>query len=468
MTRKTTEHFQPRPEIIAVFGQRAGVGATTTAVELSLGLAAAGRSVLLVDLDPEGHAGQALGCASDERGGAVRALLEANVGRDMITATKILQLYLAPAGPGLADVEQALGASEDSQTRLYQALTALDALSLDFEHVVLDCPPRLDLLTRNALLAAHRVILPLSGEQSVLYGLPTLLKTISQLRAGFHRPLYGVYLLIGAFVRAQPGAHPWGAGGPAGVPERGAVPPLSALHLIDQLRQDYGRMTLLTEIPFDDRLLQPEQASRPLLMQVPADDVGRAYLSLAAEWLTLSEPGDQRDGTWTLEARQERMESHREWMIRGIERWRIDPLSRLYDPDLASRHQDTEVLEELFEAAQPTRSFSFDWGTGWARRLALGLAVLVVAVPLLLWAFDWMLGKDSRVALAARLIGQDHYWEVGSLLLSRADATAYRELLLGARLVDENRERLLACGAPGASAAPTECRILLPAGALRP
>lgn len=466
MTRKTAEHFQPRPEIVAVFGQRAGVGATSTAVDLSLGLAAAGRSVLLVDLDPAGRAGQALGYASHERGGTERALLEVSVGRDMITATKILQLYLAPAGPGLGEVEQALSAIEDSQTRLYQALASLDALSLDFEHVVLDCPPTLDLLTRNALMAAHRVILPLSGEQSVLYGLPTLLKTISQLRAGFHRPLYGVYLLIGAFVRAQPGAHPWGEGGPAA--ERGNVPPLSALHLIDQLRQDYGRMTLLTEIPFDERLRLPQHVNQPLLMQVPSDAVGQAYLSLAAEWLTLSEPGDQRDGTWSLEARQERMEFHRATMIKGIERWRIDPLSRLYDPDAASRHQDAEVLEELFEAAQPTRSFSFDWRPGWAKRLTLALLALVVVAPLLLWAFDWMLGEDGRVALATRLIGRDHYWEVGSLLLARADETAYRELVLGARLVDENRERLLACAAQVSATTPAECRILVPAAGERP
>lgn len=468
MTRKTPEHFQPRPEIVAVFGQRAGVGATTTAINLSLGLAAAGRSVLLVDMDPEGRAGQALGYASDERGGTERALLEARISRDMITATKILQLYLAPAGPGLANVEQALDASEDSQTRLYQALATLDTLALDFEYVVLDCPPTIDLLTRNALLAAHRVILPLNGEQSVLYGLPALLKTISQLRAGFHRPLYGVYLLIGAFVRIQPEVYDLAADDAAGpaVPDR--IPPLPAAHLIDQLRQDYGRMTLLTEIPFDQRLLQPGQFDQPLLIQAPTDDVGRAYLSLAAEWLTLSEPGNQRDGTWTLEAREERMEAYRASMVEGIEHWRIDPLSHLYDPDEASRHQDAEVLGELFEAANPTKSSAFD---GWAGRVgkwALAVIAVLVLVPLLLWTVDRMLDEDSRIALATRLIGQDHYWEAGSLLLSRADATAYRELILGARLVDENRERLLVCGAQGASAAPTECRILLPSGEARP
>lgn len=122
MTRTTPDRSQPSLEIIALVGHHAGAGATTSAVNLALGLAAFGRSVLLMDLDSQGQASRAFGYTGTTRGGTESTLREAVISRDMIVATKVTEIYLAPSGPWLADIEKELAPMDDCYTRLYQAL----------------------------------------------------------------------------------------------------------------------------------------------------------------------------------------------------------------------------------------------------------------------------------------------------------------------------------------------------------
>lgn len=444
MTRtQRSESTGPTPEIVAVFGQRAGVGATTTAVNLAMGLAAAGRSVLLLDLDPEGGASRAMGVAGRERGGTERVLRERAVTRDMIAATKIPQFYLAPAGPELAALDSDPGEDEDSLTRLYQALATLPVLSLDFDHVILDCPPSLDLLTGNALIAAHRILLPLAADAPALDTLPQLLKQVNELRAGRPQPLYGVSLLIS---------------------KRAAT--VTSRNLIAQARHEHGRMTLATEIPFDSRLTKTETPTQPLLMSALTREISQAYLSLTAECLMLGERGDRPDGGWRPSARAERLEHHRVRLTQGIENWRLDPLSKLYDPEQAMRHQDTETLGALFEAAAPRRRFSLDRRPG--RAIWLMLALILLAGVLSVWLQPWRIDEQRRLDLAARLIGSERQWEAGSQLLARADERAYRELLLAARLLETNRARLIECAGHATSSRPAECLVVLPSMEVAP
>ncbi|BCU05755.1 ParA family protein [Allochromatium tepidum] len=444
MTRtQRSESTGPTPEIVAVFGQRAGVGATTTAVNLAMGLAAAGRSVLLLDLDPEGGAGRAMGVAERERGGTGRLLRERAVRRDMIAATQIPQFYLAPAGPELAALDANPDEDEDSLTRLYQALATLPALSLDFDHVILDCPPSLDVLTGNALIAAHRILLPLAADVPTLDTLPALLKQVNELRAGCRQPLYGCYLLIG---------------------RRTAT--VNSRDLIAQVRLEYGRMALAAEIPFDSRLAKAETPTQPLLMSALTREISRAYLNLTAEWLMLGERGDRPDGGWRPSARAERLERHRARLTRNIEHWRLDPLSKLYDPEQAMRHQDTEALGVLFEAAAPRRRFSLDRRPGRATWLTLALILLAGALSVRLQ--PWRLDEQRRLDLAARLLGPERQWEAGSRLLARADERAYRELLLAARLLETNRARLIACAGRATPSGPVECPVVLPSMGVDP
>mgnify|MGYP001809575256 CR=1 FL=1 len=438
MTRThRSESTGPTPEIVAVFGQRAGVGATTTAVNLALGLAAAGRSVLLLDLDPEGGASQVMGVAGHERGGTERVLRERAITRDMIAATRILQLYLAPASPELATLGTDLGEDDDPLTRLYQALATLSALSLDFDHVILDCPPSLDVLTDNALIAAHRILLPLAADNPTLDALPNLLKQVNELRAGRPQPLYGISLLIGM---------------------RAAT--TTSRNLSARVRHEHGRMTLATEIPFDSRLNKVKTPTQPLLMSALTREISQAYLSLAAEWLLLGEKGDRPDGSWRPNARAERLARHRVRLTQGIENWRLDPLSRLYDPDQAMRHQDAQALGALFEAAAPRRRFSLAWRPG--RATWRVLALILLAGALAVWLQPWRIDEQRRLELAARFIGSAHHWEAGSQLLAHADERAYRELFLAARLLETNRARLIECAERATSSGPAECLVVLP------
>lgn len=443
MTRKTSNPRQPSPEIVAIVGQTEGAGVTTAAVNLALGLAAAGRHILLVDLNAQGHASRLLGPEDHARGGTEQLLLQALITREMIAATRIREIYLAPATPELAELDRALAAREDSHTRLYQALSSLDALSLDFDHVILDCPPALDLLTRNALIAAHRVLLPLSCDAATLKGLPKMLKTVSRLRAGLPQPLYGIYLLIG--LRAASAAAP---------------------NLIASLRQNYGRMTLMTQIPDDATVADAVASNQPLLLHALNSAAAQAYLALAAEWLTLGEVGDLPDGTWHFKTRQGRMADYRELMAAGVAVWLVDPDSRLYDAEEAAHHQDTQALQQLFQATRPLARFSL---RGISRPLALLLGSLaLLAVPALFWLSLWSADVPSRIALGAWLIGSEHAWQAGSVLLSRADETAYRELLFAAQLVGANRERLMRCREQAQTQGTAACTIDVPVGSIAP
>ena len=409
----------PKPEVVAIVSQKGGVGKTTMAINLALALAAAGRTVLLIDLDPNGNAGRSLVRGGQSGSGIERALLETTFSRDMIVATEIPELYLTSAGPALSGIESELALRGDSRTRLYQALATLPALPPRFDHILIDCPPAQGLLTLNALTAAHRVLVPLPCDAVTLEGLPGLLKTIGRLRAGLAQPFYGVYLLI-SLCSSSPFAQ----------------------SIMASVRHDYGRMTLLTEIPEDTAVEAAQANERPVLVDTPNCPAGQAYLSLAAEWLTLAEPGDQPDGSWRFKARQERIAQLRAVMSRRIEAWLVDPSSLLYDEREAMRHQDTQVLEELFSISRPNTGVRLSGQLRAWLGAALSLAILV---PLILFAYQWSSDAQRRIAFGAWLIGQDHAWQAGSLLLARADALAYREIQLATGLLGDNRQRILNC-----------------------
>jgi len=413
----------PKPEVVAIVSQQSGVGKTTMAVNLALALAAAGRTVLLMDLDPNGNLGRSLVRGGQSGGGIEQALREATFSRDMIVTTEVPELYLASAGPALSGIESDLALMGDSRTRLYQALATLPALPPRFDHILINCPSTQGLLTLNALTAAHRVLVPLPCDAVALEGLPGLLKTIGRLRAGLSQPFYGVYLLLSLCAGSS-----------------------LAQSVVASVRQEYGRITLRTEIPADTSVEVAQANERPLLVDTPSCPAGQAYLALAAEWLTLAEPSDQPDGSWHSKARQERMAQLRAIMSRRIEAWLVDPSSLLYDEREAMRHQDTQVLEELFSITQPTTPRRL----GGRARTWIGVALsLAILLPLGLfvtqWSTDTQRQVERRIEFGAWLIGQDHAWQAGSLLLARADALAYREIQLATGLLGDNRERILQC-----------------------
>ena len=177
----------PRPpRILAIANQKGGVGKTTTAINLGTALAAIGEEVLIVDLDPQGNASTGLGIDRRSRRYSTYDVLTAERPlRDAIVATAVPRLHLAASTLDLSGLELEIGQARDRAFRLRNALAPLKAITpeqTNFTYVLVDCPPSLNLLTVNAMAAAHAILVPLQCEFFALEGLSQLLKTVDQVR----------------------------------------------------------------------------------------------------------------------------------------------------------------------------------------------------------------------------------------------------------------------------------------------
>lgn len=171
------------PRIVAVANQKGGVGKTTTAINLAAALAELGQRILLVDLDPQGNASTGLGLEPADRGLTTYDLIieDANIG-EVVRATAVERLYLCPATTDLSSADIELVSNEKRGFLLHDALRqhAIDSFAFDF--VLIDCPPSLSLLTVNAMIASHSVLIPLQAEFFALEGLSQLMLTIRTVR----------------------------------------------------------------------------------------------------------------------------------------------------------------------------------------------------------------------------------------------------------------------------------------------
>ena len=193
----------PRPpRVLAIANQKGGVGKTTTAINLGTALAAIGEQVLIIDLDPQGNASTGLGIDRRNRTHSTYDLLcgEATLS-DVVVATAVPRLCLAPATLDLSGLELEIGQARDRAFRLRTALAPLGAPApgrTKFTYVLVDCPPSLNLLTVNAMAAANAILVPLQCEFFALEGLSQLLKTVEQVREQLNPELsiHGVVLTM--------------------------------------------------------------------------------------------------------------------------------------------------------------------------------------------------------------------------------------------------------------------------------
>lgn len=171
------------PKIVAIANQKGGVGKTTTAVNLGAAMAEAGLRVLIVDLDPQGNASTGLGIEREDRTYTTYDLLldEAPLS-EVIRTTDIEGLGIIPATVDLSSADIDLIANEKRSFLLHDALRQVEMDHYNLDYILIDCPPSLNILTVNAMVAAHSVLVPLQSEFYALEGLSQLMLTIREVR----------------------------------------------------------------------------------------------------------------------------------------------------------------------------------------------------------------------------------------------------------------------------------------------
>jgi chromosome partitioning protein len=178
------------PKIIAVANQKGGVGKTTTTINLSAALAEAGFRVLVVDLDPQGNASTGLGIElADREFTAYELLLEDIALKDVIQASAIDNLSIIPATVDLSSADLELMSNEKRSFLLHDALRQTQMDEYEYDFILIDCPPSLNLLTVNAMIASHSILVPLQSEFFALEGLSQLMLTIREVRQAGNKDL---------------------------------------------------------------------------------------------------------------------------------------------------------------------------------------------------------------------------------------------------------------------------------------
>lgn len=256
------------PRVVAVANQKGGVGKTTTAINLGTALAAVGERVLVVDLDPQGNASTGLGIDIEVR---LRTSFDVLTGGatmlDAVVPTAVPGLFVVPANSDLVGIDSVLTGDQGKAFKLRDAVMGLIGQQrtrdgdTHFSYVLIDCPPSLNVLTLNAMTAAHAVLVPVQCEFFALEGISQLKDTIEQIRATLNPRLeiQGVVLTM-----------------------HDARTSLSR-EVADNVRAFFGPKVYETVIPRNTRVAEAPSHGKPILLY-DYDCVGsQAYIRLATE-----------------------------------------------------------------------------------------------------------------------------------------------------------------------------------------
>ena len=245
--------------VIAVSNQKGGVGKTTSSISLSAELAMMGRSVLLIDFDPQGNATSGLGVQLKEEGSDLYDMFFGKVSlASIITETSVPGLAIAPSSKDLVGIEIELGKSPGRELKLKSELRLLKQ---SYDYVVVDCPPSSGLLTLNALGAAENVLIPLQAEYYALEGLSALLGTIEFVQQTFNPNLK----VLGVFLTMFDGRTNL------------------SIQVENEIRSHFGPLAFATKVPRNVKLSECPSHGLPICVYDPESAGAKAYHALALE-----------------------------------------------------------------------------------------------------------------------------------------------------------------------------------------
>jgi chromosome partitioning protein len=261
-------------KVIAITNQKGGVGKTTTAINLGASLAANELRVLLIDSDPQGNSTSGLGIEkAPESLTLYHALLGGMPLENAFVRTECEGLTVAPADKNLVGANIDLVDLPDREYKLRQAIEPIRA---QFDYILIDCPPALDLLTLNALVAADSVLIPIQCEFFALEGISQLIDTIEKIRESFSHALQIEGILLTMY------------------DDRTNL----TRQVADDLKEFFADQVLSTVIPRSIRLAEAPSYGKPILMYDPRSRGAESYIKLAKEILA----NEQRHGQTTQSA----------------------------------------------------------------------------------------------------------------------------------------------------------------------
>jgi chromosome partitioning protein len=247
--------------VLAIANQKGGVGKTTTAINLAASLAANDFRILVIDSDPQGNATSGLGIAKDpNRPSLYHVLLGDTPAKEAIVATELDGLFLVSADKNLVGSNLELIDIPNREFRLRERIAEIRE---DFRYIIIDCPPALDLLTLNALIAADSVLVPIQCEFFALEGVSELMDTIERIRDSFQHPLAIEGILLTMF------------------DDRTNL----TRQVAADLKDFFGNQVFTTVIPRSIKLAEAPSFGKPILTYDPRSKGAESYIRLAKEIL---------------------------------------------------------------------------------------------------------------------------------------------------------------------------------------